>query len=156
MFEGELRCIYVADRKCAELRPVDQAEAVPGRGIVGDRYFLGQGTFSDKNGPDREVTLIEVEALEALKCECDIDLRPEKARRNLLTYNVPLNHLVGRDFAVGTVVLHGLRLCEPCGHLEGLTVNGINKGLCHRGGLRAQVVRGGVLHAGDRIRSLDS
>lgn len=151
MFQGELLGIYLADRKGELLRPVDQAEAVPGRGISGDRYFFAQGTFSDKNGPDREVTLIEVEALEALKRECDIDLSPERARRNLLTRNVPLNHLVGREFAVGAVVLRGLRLCEPCGYLEGLTFAGLDKGLCHRGGLRAQVVQGGILRAGDAI-----
>jgi MOSC domain-containing protein YiiM len=74
----------------------------------------------------------------------------------LLTRNVPLNHLVGRDFVVGSLVLHGIRLCEPCGHLEQLTFDGINKGLCHRGGLRASIVQGGVLRAGDTIRPVES
>lgn len=151
MFQGELLGIYLVERKGEILRAVDHAEAVPGRGITGDRYFFAQGTFSDKNGPDREVTLIEVEALEALKRECGIDLPPQRARRNLLTRNVPLNHLVGRDFTVGSVVLRGLRLCEPCSHLEGLTIAGVHKGLCHRGGLRAQVVQGGILRSGDTI-----
>lgn len=44
----------------------DQAQLVAGRGIVGDRYYLGTGTYSPK--PDvREVTLIEVEVLEAME-----------------------------------------------------------------------------------------
>jgi hypothetical protein len=50
------------------------------------------------------------------------------------------------------VVLRGLRLCEPCGHLEKLTIQGVKDGLKHRGGLRAQIVRGGMLHRGDVIR----
>ncbi len=81
----------------------------------------------------------------------EITLAPNDARRNLLTRGVPLNHLVGKTFTVGTVVLRGIRLCEPCGHLEKLTCKGVEKGLAHRGGLRAQVVSGGVLEVGAAI-----
>jgi MOSC domain-containing protein YiiM len=84
--------------------------------------------------------------------ECQITLEPGQARRNLVTRGVPLNHLVGRQFSIGEVVLRGLRLCEPCGHLEALTAKGIQDGLRHRGGLRAQIVRGGVVRTGDSIR----
>src|SRR5438874_415595 len=66
-------------------------------------------------------------------------------RRNLLTAGVPLNHLVGKTFRVGEVVLRGIELCEPCGHLEKLTCAGIKRALIHRGGLRAQILRGGEL-----------
>ena len=151
MFQGELVGIYVASNKAEPLSPVDHAEAVAGQGVTGDRYFLRSGTYSQKNGPDREVTLIEIEAIEALARECAISVSPGDARRNLVTRNVPLNHLVGKEFTVGGAVLRGIRLCEPCGHLEKLTVSGIEKGLCHRGGLRAQIIRGGVLKTGDRI-----
>jgi MOSC domain-containing protein YiiM len=75
-----------------------------------------------------------------------------KSRRNLLTRGVPLNHLIGREFTVGEVVLRGIRLCEPCDHLEGLTVKGIKDGLHHRGGLRAEILHGGTLQPGDAIR----
>jgi MOSC domain-containing protein YiiM len=152
MFQGELVGIFLVEHKADDLQPVDRIEAIPGRGLVGDRYFLQQGSFSNKPGPDREVTLIEMEALDALYRECDIRLQPSQARRNLVTRGVPLNHLVGKDFTVGTVVLHGIRLCEPCGHLEKLTYSGVNKGLCHRGGLRANIVEGGILRPGDRIQ----
>jgi MOSC domain-containing protein YiiM len=151
MFQGELVGIYLAEHKEADLQSVKQVEAVPGRGLVGDRYYLQQGSYSNKPGPDREVTLIEIEALDALFRECDIQLSPAQARRNLVTRGVPLNHLVGQDFAVGSVRFRGIRLCEPCGLLEKLTHVGVNKGLCHRGGLRAKVVRGGTLRPGDTI-----
>jgi MOSC domain-containing protein YiiM len=151
MFNGQLIGIFVAERKGHDLHPLDSAEAVAGRGLVGDRYFLKKGTFSDKDGPDREVTLIEVEALEGMAREYELKLEPAQARRNLLTRGVPLNHLVGQTFAVGPVVLRGLRLCEPCGHLERLTCKGVQKGLVHRGGLRAQVISGGLLTVGAAI-----
>jgi hypothetical protein len=40
------------------------------------------------------------------------------------------------------------------GHLEGLTQPGVLKGLVHRGGLRADIVRGGTLRVGDSVREL--
>jgi MOSC domain-containing protein YiiM len=135
------------------LRALARVEAVAGRGLIGDRYFLKEGTFSNKDGPDREVTLIEAEALEGLTREYELTLQPSQARRNLLTRGVPLNHLVGQTFAVGPVVLRGIRLCEPCGHLEKLTIKGVEKGLKHRGGLRAQIIQGGPLELGARIAS---
>jgi len=152
MFQGQLIGIFIAPGARDDLQPVDQAEAVVGKGLTGDRYFLVEGTYSGKPGPDREVTLIEIEALEALRQEAKIELAPGQARRNLLTRGVPLNHLVGREFAVGDVVLRGIRLCEPCNHLEKLTYEGVNRGLVHRGGLRAQVVKGGMLKKDDVIR----
>src|SRR5690348_16346021 len=94
-FEGRLLAIYVGSRKAADLQSVEQVEATPGSGLMGDRYFLQQGTFSKPGSPDREVTLIEMEAIEALERECQITLPPGQARRNLVTRGVPLNHLVG-------------------------------------------------------------
>jgi MOSC domain-containing protein YiiM len=148
MFQGQLVGIFTAHRKGDDLHAVDRIEAVAGRGLVGDRYYLKEGTFSGKDGPDREVTLIESEALEGCAREYEIALQPDQGRRNLLTRGVPLNHLVGKTFVIGPVVLRGLRLCEPCGHLEKLTGKAVEKGLRHRGGLRAQILTGGLLEIG--------
>ena len=79
-------------------------------------------------------------------------MEPKETRRNLVTRGVPLNHLVGRQFTIGEVLLEGVELCEPCGHLEKLTVPGIRKALTHRGGLRARIITGGKLREGNRIR----
>lgn len=151
MFHGQLIGIYLGARKGKDLDSVETVEAVPGRGLTGDRYFLKEGTYSAKDGPDREVTLIEIEALEGLEREYEIALPPHQSRRNLLTRGVPLNHLVGKTFSVGGVVLRGIRLCEPCGHLEKLTCKGVEKGLLHRGGLRAQILTGGALQVGAAV-----
>ncbi len=74
------------------------------------------------------------------------------SRRNIATRGVPLNQLVGREFTVGAISLKGIRLCEPCGHLEGLTREGVRAGLVHRGGLRAQILTGGVIRPGDPVQ----
>jgi MOSC domain-containing protein YiiM len=152
MFQGELVAVCIGPHTAEALQAVEQVEAVAGRGLIGDRYYHGEGTFAKKDSPDREVTLIESEALEALTRDCEISLRPDQTRRNLITRGVPLNHLVGKEFSIGEVVLRGLRLCEPCGHLERLTTKGVEKGLLHRGGLRAQILRGGTLRPGAVIR----
>lgn len=130
---------------------VKEARAISGKGLEGDRYFTQTGTYSKKPRPDREVTLIEVEAIEALAREYKIALEPGAARRNIVTRGVPLNHLVGREFRVGDVTLRGLRLCEPCAHLERLSHSGVGEALIHRGGLRAQILTDGLIRVGDSI-----
>ena len=135
------------------MRAVTTAQAVAGKGLEGDRYYNKLGTYSNETGSGREVTLIEIEAIEALKQDYGIQLDPGQSRRNVVTRGVALNHLVEREFRIGDVVLRGTRLCEPCAHLEKLTVKGTMRGLIHRGGLRAEIVKGGVVHVGDVISS---
>jgi MOSC domain-containing protein YiiM len=155
MWEGTIAGIFITPEKSTPVRSVEEVEAVEGKGLVGDRYFVGAGTWSDHPGAGREVTLIEREAIEALAGESGISIEPGQARRNLVTSGVPLNHLVGQDFRVGEVVLRGMRLCEPCQHMESLTKPGVRKGLIHRGGLRADIVSGGVIRTGDRVGPLE-
>ena len=131
---------------------MEEARAVPGKGLEGDRYFKGVGKFSDRPDPGREITLIEIESIEALEREYKYKLSPGDARRNIVTSGVALNHLVGLDFNVGQVTLRGLRLNEPCNHLASLTDDKVKEGLVHRGGLRAQILTEGVIRPGDEIR----
>jgi len=153
MWNGRVESIFIAADAKAPMQGVPEARAVSGVGLEGDRYALQKGTFS-KPVPDREITLIEAEAVEAIKGEYDIDLCPGEARRNIVTRGVPLNHLVGREFQVGEVKIRGIRLCEPCSHLEGLTGKPVIKGLRHRGGLRAQIVSSGLIRVGDVVREV--
>lgn len=149
---GIVESIYITPQAQGQLNPVSQVRAVPGHGLEGDRYFSKTGTFSPKDVPDRQVTLIESEAIEGLARDYSIELAPSDTRRNIITRGVALNHLVGREFRVGEVLLLGTRLCEPCAHLESLTKPGVRAGLIHRGGLRAEIVVGGTITVGDELR----
>jgi len=149
--EGKVVGIFIATGAKASVVARTEAHAVPGKGIEGDRYFTHTGSFSDKPGDGREITLIEFESVEAVKRECGIEIQPGESRRNVVTRGVALNHLVGREFQVGRVRLKGIRLCEPCEHLEGLTKRGILSALIHRGGLRANVLSEGTFKVGDSI-----
>ena len=153
---GEVVSIHIAPKREAPTQSVGSAHAIPGRGLEGDRYFRAAGTYSDRPGPWRELTLIELEAIEAMARDNEVRIEPGAARRNVVTRGVALNHLVGREFRVGDVRLRGIRLCEPCAHLEGLTRKGVLGGLVHRGGLRAQILTDGAIRVGDLIVPLDS
>lgn len=143
------------------MESLGEVRAVPGRGLEGDRYFRGRGFYSERASyGGREVTLIEVESVEALHrgvVNADgqtlgIKLSAAETRRNIATSGVPLNHLVDQEFWVGEVLLRGTRLCEPCRHLEELTQKGVLGGLIHRGGLRAKILTEGTVRVGDIIR----
>ncbi|MFG1357576.1 MOSC domain-containing protein [Xanthobacter tagetidis DSM 11602] len=159
-FKGVLLHIHIAQAASYEMEELAEAECVAGRGIVGDRYFLGNGTYSGR--PDvREVTLIEQEALDALARndpplqEAPIVLAPVDHRRNLTVRGVPLNHLVGRRFRVGEVILRGGRLNFPCKYLEQLLDLPVYLPLYNRSGLNCGIERGGVIRPGDEIELLD-
>jgi MOSC domain-containing protein YiiM len=150
MMNGTVESVHIASAAKAPMRAVDQVKAIPGAGLEGDRYALGQGTFF-KAQPDVELTLIEAEAIEALQRDYQVELAPGEARRNVVTRGAALNHLVGREFLIGEVKIRGIRLCEPCNHLQALTGRPIIKGLIHRGGLRAQILSAGMIHVGDTV-----
>jgi MOSC domain-containing protein YiiM len=159
-WNGTLLHIHIAPLASYEMEELEEATCVAGRGIVGDRYFAGTGTYSPK--PDvREVTLIEQEALDALSRNDPplqggpIQLLPVDHRRNLTVRGVPLNHLVGRRFRVGEVILRGGRLNFPCKYLEELLGSPVYLPLYNRSGLNCSIERGGVIRPGDAISLLD-
>ena len=124
---------------------LDRAQACTGRGLEGDRYFDGRGTFSNTYARGHDLTLIEAEVLD------ELSLGPQEARRNLVTRGIGLNALVGKRFRVGEVECFGQRLCQPCAHLERVTDRALMRQLAHKGGLRADVLSDGEVCVGDKI-----
>ncbi len=153
---GRIEGIFLTPAAGADPQARAEVSAVAGKGLEGDRYFLGSGTYSAKKPwrPDRQATFIEAEAIEAAARDEAVELRPEDARRNVVTRGVALLHLVGREFSVGEARFRGIRLAEPCAHMEATSgVPGARKALIHRGGLRAEVLQTGVIRVGDELRS---
>ncbi|WP_322767693.1 MOSC domain-containing protein [Frankia sp. Cr1] len=148
---GRLVGIYVTPQRGAAMQSPGTVFAVEGKGLDGDRYAAGTGTFSGRAGPGRQVTLIEREAVAAAVADTGVQLAEHETRRNLVTAGVTLLDLVGRTFRIGDVVLCGVRSCLPCGYLDQRTRPGVRNALEHRGGLRADIVRGGTLTVGDEI-----
>jgi hypothetical protein len=132
---ASVEAIHIAAAAGAAVRPVEEVRAVAGVGLEADRYAEGRGHYQEDGRVSRDLTLIEAEA-----------------RRNLTTRGVDLNELVGRRFWVGEVLCLGTRLCEPCQYLADLTGKPLLRPLVHRGGLRADIIRGGVIRIGDHVR----
>jgi len=153
MKSGKLLAIAIAPQAKGAMENVESVEVVVGEGLRGDRYGAGIGAaqFQGRRAPEKEVTLIAKEAIEAANDEFNYTIDHLQTRRNLLTEDVPLNDLVGTTFRVGQVLLKGLELCEPCGYLESRTFRGIKAALKHRGGLRCCVIEGGNIRVGDAI-----
>ncbi|MEO8688336.1 MAG: MOSC domain-containing protein [Solirubrobacteraceae bacterium] len=145
---GRVEAIAVATAAEAPMALLDHATARAGHGLEGDRYFGGEGTFSNPHSRGHDLTLIEAEVVD------DLGVEAEVPRRNVVTRGIDLNALVGRRFRVGEVVCEGQRLCEPCAHLTRLTEPRLLRALVHRGGLRADIVSGGVIRVGDEITAL--
>jgi MOSC domain-containing protein YiiM len=155
MQRGKVEAIYIAAEAEAPTAPLAVAHTQAGKGIEGDRYFDDDGTYSDDpRSEGRDITFVEAEAVEGLARDTGIELGPGEARRNVVTRGVALNDLVGRRFAVGETECVGRELCDPCNHLEKLTQPGVLKGLVNRGGLRADIKRGGTIRPGDELREL--
>jgi len=150
--QGTVISIHIAPTGAAPMKSVTNAKAVAGRGLEGDRYYSKLGTYSNQAGSGRDVTLIEIEAIDGLKRDYEVQLDAGQSRRNIVTRGIALNHLVEQEFRIGDVVLRGTRLCEPCAHMEKLTVKGAMRGLVHRGGLRAEIISGGSIRVGDTIQ----
>jgi MOSC domain-containing protein YiiM len=156
IWSGRLLHIHIASSASAPMQELAEATLVAGRGIEGDRYFKGIDTYSPK--PDvREVTLIEMEVLEAMARGDPpfpgekVELSPMHHRRNLTTAGVPLNHLVGKRFKVGETVLIGGRMNFPCKYLEKLLGLPVYTPLLNRSGLNCRIELGGSIRKGDAV-----
>src|SRR5436853_7565430 len=151
-FEGTVEALFVTPEAGAPMEPRDEVTAIEGKGLDGDRYALQTGKYSATKVGKRAVTLIEREAIDGAVNEEGITLDARETRRNIVTVGVALNHLVGKEFTVGEVLLRGFDLSEPCTYLEGLTRHGVRAALVHRGGLRCELVRGGTINPGAPTR----
>jgi MOSC domain-containing protein YiiM len=136
---GRVEAIRIAPEHEQLPEPVDSVD-VTDEGVSGDRYF-GRG----------DITLVEAEALDAFREDTGIELSHAEIRRQVLTSGVRLNDLLGKRFRVGEVEAVGAEWCEPCNHIEGLTYQGVLKGLVHRAGLRADIVQAGRIAVGDEV-----
>ena len=153
---GTVDRIAVAPQAEAPMRLVESARALAGRGLEGDRYADGAGTFSPRGAdrPGYDLTLFAAEVLDDLARE-GFPTDFASTRRNVLTRGVDVNALVGREFRIGDVRCRGLRLAEPCVHLDRVSGTPRLRPLIHRGGLRADILTGGELRAGLPITTTD-
>lgn len=151
---GVVRHLHITPRAFLPMESFQELTLVAGKGILGDRYMIGQesGFYSHKPEEGRQVTLFEIETLAALARDAKIELAPHEHRRNVTVQGVPLNHLVGTQFWVGEALLEATRLSTPCRHIEEILDKAVFDPLINRAGLNCKILKGGVIRVGDTVR----
>ena len=141
--KGTVEAIFLAAEHSSLPHEVPSATGFPGRGLEGDRHF---------DDPDAgDITLIEKEAIEAMRTEHGTDLPPASVRRQVLVRDADLAQFVGRRFRIGEIECEGQERCEPCDYMAGIVgTQAVLKGLLHTG-LRAAIIKGGTIRAGDTV-----
>jgi len=153
-WQGVVRFLHRTPRAFLPMQSFPELKLVAGRGIEGDRYMIGNeaGFYSHKPEEGRQVTLFEIETLEALARDTRITLLPEEHRRNVTVQGVPLNHLVGRRFWLGEALLEATRLSTPCRHIEEILGKAVFDPLINRSGLNCKILQGGTVRVSDSVR----
>jgi MOSC domain-containing protein YiiM len=150
--DGSVLEIWLAGAAAEPMHRVPVVDAVAGQGLAGDRYASGGGTWAQYPDLEKQVTLVDRDDIAAVAADTGSDLTAGDTRRNLVTAGVDLPALVGQWFAVGDVLLFGMKRCPPCTHLERLTGVRLVKAMVHRGGINAAVFAGGPIREGDVVR----
>ena len=149
-WQGKVLSLYIAPQPAKPMLGVTEARAFADRGLEGDRFF--RDSWKAAKRPDKAVSLIEEETLEAAAAELGTEAFADKSRRNIVTRGVPLVELLDREFTIGSVMMRGIRLFEPCAHLEKVAkLPGIFQALEHRSGLKAAILTDGIIRVGDPI-----
>ena len=151
---GHVVALYIAPTAGAPMQALSTAHLVPGRGIVGDRFYMRRASAPNADTGQSDVTLVEQEALDALLEPGATKEAETSARRNIVVRGYALHQLVGQRFCIGPVTLYGvaaphLTCASPqpaqqdaCAALTGTT-------------LFAQVLTEGDIAPGDRLLILD-
>ena len=144
---GKVIEIGITNIKGNQIQNVNKVEAFKGRGLQNDRKF------SENNQKQRQITLIEIENINYFNNISKTNIPPLDFRRNIITENIRLNDLVGKEFFVGNVKLRAHDLCRPCKYLQDkLKQNNFIKEFLHTGGLRCEILTSGKINVGDIIK----
>lgn len=154
VWQGVVRYLHITPKAFLPMESFDSIVLVAGRGIEGDRYMIGRetGFYSHKPEEGRQITLFELETLQALARDSKIHLSPADHRRNVTVEGVPLNHLVGQQFWLGETLLQATRLSTPCRHIEEILGQQVFDPFLNRCGLNCKILQGGTVRVGDTVR----
>lgn len=156
---GRLDAVCIAATAGAPMISRSRVEAIAGRGLLGDRYEQGIGTFSGRfevTAGARHVSIVDATAIAACNVRLGTRLGACDLRRNLVIRGLDLDALHGAVIAIGDVRLRLTGGCPPCGYLSRLLGVDARQGLRHIGGARASIIEGGWLMVGARVAVIDA
>lgn len=140
---GRLEWIGVRPARRAPLEVLESAEVDVG-GLVSDRY-------AGRNGK-RAITLIQAEHLPVIAALAGVaSVDPGLLRRNLVVSGINLYALRKNRFQIGSVLLEGTGICDPCSHMEEALGEGGYNAMRGHGGVTARVLESGRINRGDAV-----
>ena len=146
-FMGKVVEIGIANTKGSRIKKVNEVDAFKGKGLLNDRKFR------ENNHKQSQITLIEIENINHFNKISNTNIPPIDFRRNIITENIRLNELVGKEFFIGNVKLKAHDLCRPCKYLqEKLKQDNFIKEFLHTGGVRCEILTDGKINVGDSIK----
>ena len=139
MQQGTISNIHIARVKETPSDPVQEATALSGMGLEGDRS-CGAGNV-------RQVLVMDKETLD------EFDLKPGQIKENITTTGIDIAQAkVGQVIFIGEeVTMEVVGECEPCGKMDAIR-SGLRERLNHRRGMLTTVINGGPIKVGDSIR----
>jgi len=144
---GKVAEIGITESKGEKILSVNTVEVIKGKGLLKDRKF------KENNEKDQQITLIEIENINHFNKISKTMIPAIDFRRNVITRNIKLNPLVGKEFFVGEIKLKAHDLCRPCKYLqEKLNQQNFIKEFIHTGGLRCEILSNGKISVGDIIK----
>ncbi len=139
--------IAISENFKGKMKNVNSAKVETGKGIIGDRHF------TKNNEKKSQITLIEIENINHYNQSYNTSILAKDFRRNIITQNIKLNGLVGKDFFVGKVKLRAHDLCRPCKYLQDtLKQKNLIKEFLYKGGLRCEILTDGTIRIEDDIK----
>jgi len=144
---GKVVEIGITDTKGSRINKVNEVEAFIGKGLLNDRKF------KENNHKKSQITLIEIENIDHFNKISNTNIPAIDFRRNIITENIRLNELVGKEFFIGNVKLKAHDLCRPCKYLqEKLKLDNFIKEFLHTGGIRCEILTDGKINVGDSVK----
>jgi MOSC domain-containing protein YiiM len=139
MQQGTITALHIARVKGTPSDPVQQATALSGRGLEGDRSCNPDNT--------RQVLVMDRETL------ADLELEPGQIKENLTTSGLDLSQVEGGQvlFVGDEVTLEFVGPCLPCHKMDKIRP-GLQGKLQGRRGMLAVVINGGAIRVGDPVR----
>ena len=130
-----------------QIQSLNEVEAIAGKGLINDKHF------KDGNEVRCQITLIEIENINYYNRISNTTIPAISFRRNIITEDIELNELVGKEFIIGEVRVKAHDLCRPCKYLEeSLKQKNIVKEFLRKGGLRCEILTDGKIFIGDIIK----
>lgn len=137
---GEIVNIWIKRAHRGVMDPVDNAEAIAGRGLIGNA----------DQGRRRQITIIDEAAWREAAAETGVDVDPSKRRANVMLRGIPLANTRGKLLRLGTCLVRILGETRPCEQMEEAQ-RGLRKALSPnwRAGVFGEIVEGGAIRVGD-------